>query len=406
MARVREGNLEGGRAQDLGDFTAVKPDHFGDLKSSLADAHVEAEKTAVVLKDSYTELRKVFDFYRAASMHLQQAAKTAAAMNVGSSTGLQSPRRSPTSAQRRSMTPPPAGSGSGGGGAHATADLVAGISAREMMRLMEDSKLFHRAGVSKGAVLAVFDILLLRQIRTEIPDEAKATAIYRQECSNGSSVTGGGLAHASLYFTKPLFVETLVRMASLAVSGAGKHLESGVVAVALKSILEDNIFPNAMSSAKLEFKRLIADRRVQDVFENAANTKTLAQIYRHYSTLDSQTGRSVMTQKQFVAMLVELGFIDKAMTKADVRAIFTDVQDDEGEGGDEVGETMSYSEFTEAMAAVAMFKSPHPLKSVHIRLQGFLDGTLIPLWRSHSAITTSKDRRAPAGDRRTTTRKR
>jgi hypothetical protein len=141
-----------------------------------------------------------------------------------------------------------------------------------------------------------------------------------------------------------------------------------------------------MASAKMDFKLTIADPRVQEILTNPQTSKLLAKVYRHYSAQDRKTGHTVMQPTHFANMLKELNILDKNTKQKDILSIFTEVQDDGTEArGDEAGQNMSFSEFGEAITAIAMWKHPHPLTSVHTKLRTFLDKEFLPTYKAHAS---------------------
>lgn len=370
MSKIREAHLDSSTATDVIEFTAVDPAYVGDVVEKVFDAKAECSRVSQVLKLHYHDLKKIYDFYRSATEAALNRGGGIVAPNLGSSAPNSlsaSPRNAvrgaSTAVRGKSPTTNPAGP---------TFDASSGpvlLAAREFFKLMSDCKADTRPGVTKSSIeQAVSDT------RRRALDDEIARVVAAGRVIDAKSLFEAPLAHFSL--SKKLFVEVLVRICVAIVQSQGKPLERNL-SQALSSLIVDSILPKAMSSSRLEFKRLVSHPQVQDLVTSPQTAKFLSKVYRYYCS------GTTMLKGDFMHMLLDLQLVDKSMNKAEVMSIFSEVQDDDLNGPDETGEVMSFGEFCDALCAIAMFKFPHPMQSLSHKLQRFLNNTFIPTCKSH-----------------------
>ena len=351
LSKVRE-TRGGSNAQvvaDLAEFTVVPPSALAEVELEIP-VHEEVGRIGVVIRNHYTDLRKIYEFYRSTGQPNQ---------------GMPMPLKG-------------------------------------FLRFVEDTKLTSRNGISKQFLLGALagakigghkddggsssppppsalhlNVKLLAGVHNRSLEGGRSPNVDSSSGSQPAMSPRYSTETVPQEVTKAKFSEVLVRASLVHILSQGKVLTKGIVADTLQDIITTQILPRAMSNPKAEFKRICSDQKLQDVFANPILSKALSRIYRHYSTVDSH-GKASMTKRHFVQMLMGLQLVDKSMKEKDITSIFSEVQDEDVTGPDAEGESMSMGEFHEALTAIAMFRFPHPLQPVPLRVQTFLNTVLIP----------------------------
>eukprot|EP01062_Namystynia_karyoxenos_P059482 TRINITY_DN50924_c0_g1_i1.p1 TRINITY_DN50924_c0_g1~~TRINITY_DN50924_c0_g1_i1.p1 ORF type:complete len:1360 (+),score=373.71 TRINITY_DN50924_c0_g1_i1:77-4081(+) len=173
------------------------------------------------------------------------------------------------------------------------------------------------------------------------------------------------------------FVETLLRMAHIRKGRSGCMTLSR----SLQRLLDDHILPNGSRSAVDEFRRTVRHPDVQKVFKR--HQRTLSRLFKLYvTTAANEDGDKVLTHEEWLKFIKELRLIDAKLTYADVSNVFVNVMYDETRitlPDAEIG--MTYSDFADGLACLAVFKMASPFLPLGMRLDTFFQRVLVPKLR-------------------------
>jgi hypothetical protein len=237
-------------------------------------------------------------------------------------------------------------------------------------------------------------------------------------CSVGGGGGGGVVPEFSQELMAPQFVEALVRLADtkfqmLAIAWHGENgeeqkREGGEVKLltlsqCLEKLLDEFIIPYACRSDADRFRRDLSRMEVKAVFRR--HRDSLQQLFKKWCIV----GEEVMDASQFRSFARDRNFLSQAFTESELLSVFQKIQDDEGallasagglqlhhddakEVGSKSGDSkkkdadqqqeaiamghlndeMTFSEFCEALAAIAVFKDPDPYLPLHQKLEQFV----------------------------------
>ena len=176
----------------------------------------------------------------------------------------------------------------------------------------------------------------------------------------------GNVGDVDKLLTPSEFVEALVRMAHQRAPEAGKMIDK------FESMMVDLVLPHACQSNSDEFRAALGTTDVRETFTRYR--APLRAIFVHYAALDNKGGREKLN---CISMEEFLAFFNKAdltsiVSVVHARRIFGAVQID-----DDVTE-MIFTEFCEAIGALAQHADPNPYVPFSTRLDSFLRVTLIP----------------------------
>ena len=136
----------------------------------------------------------------------------------------------------------------------------------------------------------------------------------------------------------------------------------------------------------------------------------LQQLFKHWCV----TGTEIMDASQFRSFARDRNFISQAFTESELLSVFNKIQDEEGamlastgglqlhagtkksgeqsrkQGGGvavadqqdaiamgELNDEMNFSEFCEALAAIAVYKDPDPYLPLHQKLESFIFASVL-----------------------------
>ena len=227
--------------------------------------------------------------------------------------------------------------GSDGGGASS-------ISMSEFMSLVKDSRLTDKAFTMNDV-----DLIFIRT-NWEIDEEGRKINVAN---------------NPDRALTSNEYVEALVRCAY----GRYKVKAQTNLCDCVERMFENNIIPYAQRSDADAFRKSLAAKKVREIF-----TKHEKRLKRLYTRIAGEDG--MINCKEFSDLLYRKKIVDgKTLTTKNVLKIFNNVQEDGDpvEGEDDLMDMeMSYSEFLEALAAVASFCNPDPYIAFEQRLEIFL----------------------------------
>ncbi|OQR87377.1 hypothetical protein THRCLA_10466, partial [Thraustotheca clavata] len=168
-------------------------------------------------------------------------------------------------------------------------------------------------------------------------------------------------------FTANEFIQALICVAERRF-----NTKSSSLCQRVKRCLTDFVLTNACRASMDLFHSEMNAPACKAVFQN--NQSTLEIIYRRYA------GKSSLNVDGFMIFLQDYEFIPDSLTNSDVQNIFTKIQqnDDEtegfttGEGTHDSALELTFTEFTEAVGAVALYDNPNMFVPIPERLEQFL----------------------------------
>jgi hypothetical protein len=228
-----------------------------------------------------------------------------------------------------------------GGGAAST------ISRGEFAALMKDIQIYDKSFHAAEA-----DIIFLRSNWELDPN------------------TGELRAAADRSLTCTEFVEALVRVAQARFQSSQTTTLKGCV----EALFNRCLLPFAQRSDVDRFRKLLGQKRVQEVFAKYENK--LKMVF-----LTTAGNDDTIQLDEFTRFLKGKGIVNKTFPAKSILKIFNNVQDDSdpleiSEGDEEEDECpedamMTYSEFLEALAAIASYVLPDPYVCLEQRLEVF-----------------------------------
>jgi len=149
-----------------------------------------------------------------------------------------------------------------------------------------------------------------------------------------------------------------------------------------KSLIQNQILPNACKSESEQFRKALADKDVVLVLDKYR--ENLRVIFKKYAISDKSAGAAAqaapsMNFKEVVEMMKACNLYGNGIDQNDLDVIFGAVQDsdgnDEGEGDD--SKEMVFPEYLEMMAAIGIYRNPNPYMPLNKRLEGFFGNDLV-----------------------------
>ena len=176
------------------------------------------------------------------------------------------------------------------------------------------------------------------------------------------------------------WTESLVRTSSWRYS----KKTAGGLDKRLEKLMNEDMLPNACSVDCDVFRERLAGDEVQAVYHK--HRRNLKKIYAVYAADDDDGDAALamdtMNCKELVSFCMEMKLTGPILSQRAVRTIFAFVQQEEAEleedEDDDDGSEMVYSEFVEALAAIAMFLCPNPYEVVPSRINRYIKEILIP----------------------------
>jgi len=176
------------------------------------------------------------------------------------------------------------------------------------------------------------------------------------------------------------WTESLVRTSSWRYS----KKTGGALDKRLERLMNEDMLPNACSVDCDVFRERLAGDEVQAVYHK--HRRNLKKIYLVYAADDDDGDAALamdtMNCKELVSFCMEMKLTGPILSQRAVRTIFAFVQQEEAEldedEDDDDGSEMVYSEFIEALAAIAMFLRPNPYEVVPSRINRYIKEILLP----------------------------
>ena len=178
------------------------------------------------------------------------------------------------------------------------------------------------------------------------------------------------------------WIEVITRLASFRYPKKPKLLDERYV-----KMMQEEVLENACSVDIDVFRERLAGDKVQECLKQ--NKRNLKGIYTVYAA-DDQSDDAVaqgdtMNNKELCSFCKEMKLLGPILSNRMVRQIFAFVQQEEEELDDDDGEDeeggdneMVYSEFSEAVGAIACVLKPNPYCTVDTRLRDYLRYILFP----------------------------
>lgn len=220
---------------------------------------------------------------------------------------------------------------------------------------------------------------------------SKDLAAHHLEAIFYDNVEASG-GDADAHLTPPLFIDVLLEFAALKYGSVIDTLPNQ-----LWHLIENNIKPYACQDEENSFHQMAYDVKVREALDS--HSKELKIIFQIYAAADVSTGDAMqkvetMNIKEFLLLLENCELLDSTLTLSAVQQIFEGIQqsgdgdsDNEAGGGEEdeanaaapgvdLGldddDELAFSEFLDAVVAVAAYKFPDPFTPLSIRVNSFI----------------------------------
>mmetsp|Transcript_19158 Transcript_19158/g.37875 ORF Transcript_19158/g.37875 Transcript_19158/m.37875 type:complete len:842 (-) Transcript_19158:2631-5156(-) len=173
------------------------------------------------------------------------------------------------------------------------------------------------------------------------------------------------------------FIDCIVQLAGC------RHYKKNGISHSVLLFMERDILPNACRTSVDDFRKLISQEGIRQIF-NVCNNKLTA-IFRRYSSLDdsseeSQDNMFSMNEIEFLEMVNDARLLKNPnLNERKIKTIFAHVQqnDDFGEDDPSLDLEMDYNEFCEALVSLCINVLPDPFVPLSQKLEGFLDKYII-----------------------------
>lgn len=224
---------------------------------------------------------------------------------------------------------------------------------------------------------------------------SKDLAAHHLEAIFYDSVEAGS-TDADAHLTPQSFIDVLLEFASLKYGSVIDTLPNQ-----LWHLIENNIKPYACQDEENSFQQMAYDAKVREVLDS--HSKELRLIFQIYAMADVSSGEAMqkvktMNIKEFHLLLDNCELLDSTLTQSAVQQIFegiqqnADVDSDKELGSDgeqeanaagagsmpgvDIGldddDELAFSEFLDAIVAVAAYKFPDPFTPLHVRVNSFI----------------------------------
>eukprot|EP00899_Mesostigma_viride_P015806 jgi/Mesvir1/24226/Mv10937-RA.1 len=245
---------------------------------------------------------------------------------------------------------------------------VSVITSAQYWRLLKDTHIATSA--LQGHV---YDTIFKQLARAEIPSSGVGKTPPK---GAAGSTRSNGLGPGD-------FVDALLRIAHLKYNDWDMFPCDQV-----RALLQDKVVRNAYQNTADLFRSQLSTEEVQTVFKE--HRTKLIKVFKHFAANDKNDfdHNESMNVAEFTQLLRAGGLMDTNLTQLMVAKIFSGIQQDEAGGGDAEGGSdgggaggaseMVYSEFLEAIAAVAMFRVCDPFIPMPTRLNTFISEVFLP----------------------------
>ena len=185
------------------------------------------------------------------------------------------------------------------------------------------------------------------------------------------------------------WVECLTRTSSWRYS----KKTGGDLSKRLVKLVNDDMLPNACSVDCDVFRERLAGDEVQAVYKkHKKNTKKIYLVYAaDDDDGDAALAMDTMNCKELVSFCMEMKLAGPILSQRMIRTMFAFVQQEEADldddEDDDDGSEMVYSEFMEALSAIAMILVPNPYEVVPTRIDRFVKKILLPAARDNPKTT-------------------
>ena len=168
------------------------------------------------------------------------------------------------------------------------------------------------------------------------------------------------------------YVEVIVRMA------AGRAAKGTALPEAVRELVERQILPNACKSDAEQFRGMLKAKEFVAVMDK--HRKSIRKIFMKYSGADlSDKDGLTMNRKECTQLFKDALQIGGGFDFADIKRIFGNVQDLEGNAGDDAGddEELVFTEFLELLVCVCIYRDPNPFMPLDKRFDRYVTQELI-----------------------------
>ena len=288
----------------------------------------------------------------------------------------------------------------------------------EMWMLAKDTKLLSESNLTLHTVQDLF------VITSEAFSQKSKTAGSMPGKSHRSRVNSQatGKSASEMELMAPEYVEMLVRIADVKFQGIASAFSDGsgtavtdrlTLSQCLAKLLDENIIPYACRSDADRFRRDLSSLQVKAVFRR--HRDRLQSLFKHWCV----PGEDHMDTSRWRSFARDRNFLSEAFTEAELFSVFNKIQDEEGallasaggltlssnpkkrkgkdfstKGGEDestandgaakqadrqeavaigqLNDEMTFSEFSEGLAAIAVYKDPDPYLPMHQKIESFL----------------------------------
>ena len=168
------------------------------------------------------------------------------------------------------------------------------------------------------------------------------------------------------------YVEAIVRLAW------GRAGEKGELHEVVEKFIEQQILPNACKSDAEQFRRMLKEPDFAAVL--ATHRPALRKIFIKYSGADASDADGLTMNLKEVAQLFKDSLqISGGFTHHDVKKIFGNVQDAEGNDGDgaDDDDELVFTEFIELLVCTCVYRDPNPFMPLDKRFSAYVTKDLV-----------------------------
>ena len=168
------------------------------------------------------------------------------------------------------------------------------------------------------------------------------------------------------------YVEAIVRLAW------GRAGEKGELHEVVEKFIEQQFLPNACKSDAEQFRRMLKEPDFAAVL--ATHRPALRKIFIKYSGADASDADGLTMNMKEVAQLFKDSLqISGGFTHHDVKKIFGNVQDAEGNDGDgaDDDDELVFTEFIELLVCTCVYRDPNPFMPLDKRFSAYVTKDLV-----------------------------
>eukprot|EP01062_Namystynia_karyoxenos_P074927 TRINITY_DN71_c0_g2_i1.p1 TRINITY_DN71_c0_g2~~TRINITY_DN71_c0_g2_i1.p1 ORF type:complete len:1215 (+),score=425.35 TRINITY_DN71_c0_g2_i1:91-3645(+) len=241
------------------------------------------------------------------------------------------------------------------------------MGAAEFWQFCKDSRAVHRDILTRRDVTQIFQQANAEGPGDFAPEVASADSesdVEDDENPDSELVPGE-------------FVECLVRMADARVTSE-RQLQHR-----FELFLKEFVLPNAARADVRSFRSEVYEPSVQTVLRRYNNE--LLKVFRFYSSA-AKTGDKkrirVISQSEFALLLKDACLLNPPLDERAVRSVFSSMQSGSADAAEQRGEAeAAFSEFTELLVVVAVYRFPSPYIPLANRLEHLISAHMLPVLR-------------------------